>query len=100
MTMSARVVTFQGSADGVATGAHERFRETVLPALQRQAGFAGALVLLQPTGGNVLGITLWESAEQAQAAGAALDRVRDANAEAMGATPTTEVFQVLARLDS
>jgi len=29
MTMSARVVTFQGSADGVATGAHERFRETV-----------------------------------------------------------------------
>jgi heme-degrading monooxygenase HmoA len=96
--MNARVVTFQGSADRVATGAQERFRETVLPALQQQAGFAGALVLLAPTDGTVLGITLWESAEQAQAAGAALDRVRDATAQAMDATPTTKLFQVIARL--
>ena len=43
-----------------------RFREVILPDLQRQAGYAGASLMRTPAGKGVL-ITYWSSAEAAQA---------------------------------
>ncbi len=42
---------------------HE-IREHVMPALRRQPGFAGTLVLVERSSGKVLAVSLWES-EQA-----------------------------------
>lgn len=48
------------------SGAIEKFKESVLPALQDQDGYEGAYVLLSPEG-KALVLTFWESDEAAQA---------------------------------
>jgi hypothetical protein len=45
----------------------ERFREEVLPGLRAQDGYEGALAMATPEGQGLL-VTLWESAEAADAA--------------------------------
>jgi len=37
------------------------FRESVVPAYEQQNGFKNALLLIDPTTGKTLGITVWES---------------------------------------
>src|SRR5579864_6074862 len=44
----------------------DKFKQSVLPALQDQDGYEGACVLLSPEG-KVLVLTFWESDETAQA---------------------------------
>ena len=83
--MHARVVTFQGSPEQIQQGAETRFRERVLPTLQQQAGFKGVYVLLDRARGKMLGITLWESEEAARGAMAAMEPIRTASAQEMGA---------------
>jgi hypothetical protein len=83
--MHARVVTFEGSSERmqrVDPGQH--FRERVLPTLQQQAGFQRVYVLLDPSRGKLLGITLWENEEAVQAAMQAMEPIRNASAQEMG----------------
>jgi hypothetical protein len=97
--MFARVVTFEGPAERLAEGAEQRFRSQVLPTLQQQAGFQGALVLLDRANGRLLGLTLWDTAEHLQAAGRAMNPTRDASAAEMGAGPATaDDYEVVARV--
>jgi hypothetical protein len=44
------------------------FRERVLPVLKQQPGFKSAHLLVDPTQGKLMGISLWESEQAAQAA--------------------------------
>jgi hypothetical protein len=84
--MHARIVTFEGSSErmqGVDPGQH--FRERVLPTLQQQAGFQRVYLLLDRTRGKLMGITLWESEETAQKAMQAMEPIRAASAQEMGA---------------
>jgi hypothetical protein len=95
--MHARVVTFEGSSDrmqGEDPGKH--FRERVLPTLQQQTGFQRVYVLLDRTRGKLLGITLWENAETAQAAMQAMEPIRNASAQEMGAPSVpSESYEVI-----
>ena len=95
--MHARVVTFEGSSERMqGEDAGRRFRERVLPTLQQQAGFKGAYVLFNRSRGKLLGITLWESEESAQKAMQAMDPIRAASAQEMGApTVAPEDYEVV-----
>ncbi len=94
--MHARVVTFEGAPEQVQQGAEQRFRERVLPALRQQPGFKGAYVLLNRERGKLLGITLWENAQAAQAAMQAMEPIRTASAQEMGAPAVTpEEYEVV-----
>ncbi len=59
--MFARVATIgEAPPERLDEMTHE-FIEHVLPGLRKQAGFAGALVLVERGSGKVLMVTLWES---------------------------------------
>ena len=97
--MIARMISLQGPPEQLATGGERGFRELVLPALQQQAGFQGAYVLLDRTRGKLLGLTFWESEAHASAAGSVLDPIRDTHAAAMGAMASmADVYEVVAQV--
>ena len=58
--MYARMTTMQ-PRPGMADEAAEIFRESVIPAAQKQKGFRGALLLEDPGSGKGTSITLWET---------------------------------------
>lgn len=58
--MYARMTTMQ-PRPGMADEAARIFRESVIPAAQKQKGFRGALLLEDPTSGKGTSITLWET---------------------------------------
>jgi hypothetical protein len=95
--MQARVVTFEGSSQG-GPAAPQRFQQEVLPKLEAQSGFRGALVLLDRAGGKLLGITLWDSEGDREKATQAMEATRQANAASMGATSSAEDFEVVAQV--
>ena len=65
--MFARVTQFDIDTVAISLDAAlARFREAILPELQRQPGYAGASLMRTPTGKGVL-ITYWATAEAAQA---------------------------------
>ena len=93
--MHASIVTFQSSAERIGDRG-QGFRERVLPALQQQAGFQGAYVLLDRARGKLLGITLWESGQAAEAAMQAMEPMRNESAANMGAgPPAVEGYEVI-----
>src|SRR5262245_6610252 len=97
--MFANVVTFQRQPGRVDEGVR-RFREEVAPIMKQQAGFKGAYVLVDRASGKSLSVTLWETAEAAQAASAALVATRDRVSQEHGDTapPSRELFEVAAQL--
>lgn len=93
--MHARVITFQGSPDKMQDPG-SGFRERVLPVLKQQPGFKYALVFLDRSAGKLLGITLWESDQAANAAGKAMEPVSSQSAASFGAPePSREAFEVV-----
>jgi hypothetical protein len=91
----ARVSTVKVQADKV-DEAVRIFRESVIPALEGQVGFAGALLLTQPESGQGISITLWASPEE-QAASETSGFYRDQLAKFAGlftVTPVREVYEV------
>lgn len=58
--MYARMTTMQ-PRPGMADEAAKIFRESVIPAAQKQKGFRGALLLEDPASGKGTSITLWET---------------------------------------
>lgn len=49
-------------------GAVDLFRDAILPELQQQPGYAGVVVMSTPNGSGAL-LSLWRSAEEADAGG-------------------------------
>ena len=93
--MYASTVSFQGSPERMGDPG-QGFRERVLPALQQQAGFRGAYVLFDRARGKLLGITLWESEQAAEAAMRAMEPMRNESAANMGAgPPAVEAYEVI-----
>ena len=93
--MHARIVTFQSSPERIGDPG-QGFRERVLPELQQQAGFRGAYVLLDRAGGKLLGITLWENEQAAEAAMQVMEPMRKESAANMGAgPPAVEGYEVI-----
>jgi heme-degrading monooxygenase HmoA len=98
--MHARVTTLHSNVRKLDDGVR-LFQDQVIPAARQQRGFKGARLLLERTSGTVQAITLWDSAETAQAAAAALDQQRAQAAQTLGATnPTTEVFEIAVLVDA
>lgn len=58
--MYARMTMMQ-PRPGMADDAAKIFRESVIPAAQKQQGFRGALLLEDPSSGKGTSITLWET---------------------------------------
>jgi heme-degrading monooxygenase HmoA len=74
----------------------EIYRTSVVPALEQQPGFAGALLLTQPETGRGISITLWES-EEARTAGEVGGFYQEQLARFAGMfteTPVRDAYQV------
>ncbi len=83
--MFARVSTIQGSPAQISEGIRQL--EQSAPAIARLAGFKGAYLLADRAAGNIVTITLWESAQAAQASREVADREHGQAARAAGAAP-------------
>jgi hypothetical protein len=94
--MFARITTFSGSAEDIASGV-ETFREQALPWMRDATGFRGWIALYDPESRESIGITFWTDEQALRdevASGAAL---RDEIARIAGAEQqSTGAYQVLA----
>ncbi len=98
--MHARVTTLQADPNKLEDGIR-LFRDQVVPVARQQRGFEGARLLVNRSSGKVQAVTLWESAETAQAADAAMNQQRSQGAQTLGAAaPTTEVFEMAVLVDA
>ena len=98
--MHARVTTLQGDANKLEDGIRF-FRDQAVPVARQQRGFKGARLLVDRSSGKVQAVTLWESAETAQAAESSMSQQRMQGAQTLGAAaPTTEVFEIAVLVDA
>jgi hypothetical protein len=90
------VVSFKAPVDKLLGIGMQGFRDRVAPALQELSGSQGTLILLNRSGGEMLGITFWDTEEHARAADARLESERQIGVDEMGAAsaPGT-VYEVL-----
>jgi hypothetical protein len=79
-------VGFKAPVDQLQGIGMQGFRERVVPALQELSGLRRTLVLLDRTGGELIGITVWDTLEHAHAADVRLEPERQAGIEEMGTT--------------
>jgi heme-degrading monooxygenase HmoA len=94
--MYARVVRFRGLPEHMRERSSSRFREQVLPAGRQQSGFKAVYVLEDRAGGKRIGVSFWESEQDAKNAAAGLDPfLVEAAAEIGAATPTPELYEVV-----
>ena len=94
--MFARVSTIQGKQEQVDEGIRH-YREQVLPAARKMAGFKGAYLLVDRKTGKNLGITLWDTEKDLQTSAAAVDKLRGQASRIVDAAkaPTVEVYEVV-----
>ncbi len=91
--MYARLNVMETPSDRIEEGARV-LREQVLPAVQRIDGFKGLIGLVDRESGKTLGITLWEDQTKMLASEEEASRIRSEAAEAMGAKPVVERYEV------
>jgi hypothetical protein len=90
--MHARVTTLSGPPGNVDSGI-ENFRTNVVPFV-RDAG-KGAILLVDRSSGEAIGITLWEDEEAMRASEESANSLRSTVADQMGAdTPTVARYEV------
>ena len=94
--MFAGVSTIQGKPEQIEAGIRN-YREQVLPAAKKMAGFKGAFLLVDRKSGKVVGITLWDSEKDMQASSATADRLRAQGAKTAAASkpPLVETYEVV-----
>jgi len=98
--MHARVTTLQADPNKLEEGIRF-FRDQAVPVARQQRGFKGARLLVDRSSGKVQAVTLWDSAETAQAADAVMNQQRSQGAQTLGAVaPTTEVFEMAVYVDA
>ncbi len=96
--MFARVTVVQAPPGRVDEGIRY-VRDHVIPVAQQQRGIKGGYWLTDRKRGKTLAITLWESEETLKASEAAIAKIREESAKAIGATfPSVEVYEVTNRL--
>jgi heme-degrading monooxygenase HmoA len=98
--MFARVSHFDVRSERIKEG-YRAIGEHVMPAVERQKGYSGGLLLANTQQGKVLAVSLWESEQDMQATDEASRWFRLFGAEAAEGTVTdVETYEVyLARLD-
>ncbi|MFN8221691.1 MAG: hypothetical protein U0R50_00425 [Gaiellales bacterium] len=69
------------------------FREEVLPGLQRQPGYEGAVVMTTPEGKGII-ISFWMSAEAAEASSALATAELEKNVTIFRSPPGREQYEV------
>jgi heme-degrading monooxygenase HmoA len=88
-----RVISAQTTPDGF--DGVIRFAQEQLPDVQAQPGFKGFYLLTDRDTGNLVTISLWETAEDIRAVEARAAQVRSEAAEATGvASPPARIYQV------
>ena len=74
----------------------ERLEKDVIPMLRKQKGFQDELTFFTPGGSDVFAISLWESAENAEAYNrAAYPEVTKILARVIEGTPRVETYEVV-----
>jgi len=93
--MNVRATRIPISADTAATADTASY-ETMVTAMRQVDGFLGAILLVDRTSGNNLGLTFWASEDALRASEEVANRYRKDGAAAMGATgaPSVERFEV------
>ncbi len=93
--MFARVSTILGKPENVEEGVRH-YQEQTLPEARKMAGFKGAFLLVDRSGGKNLGITLWDTMQDLQASSAAADRLRAQASKQLSASnaPLVEIYEV------
>ena len=94
--MFARVSTIQGKPELVGEGIRN-FREQIMPAVKKMAGFKGAYLLVDHKSGKFVAIVLWDTEKNLQASAAAADKLRAQAVQIAAATkpPMVEVYEVV-----
>src|ERR671934_2208274 len=94
--MYARVVEIEGIDASRREEAEQNLRDNVLPALKSQDGFAGFVTMLDEQNRRVRGFSLWETAENAEAAEREMKPRRDEFAQRMGFTVrSADLYEVV-----
>jgi heme-degrading monooxygenase HmoA len=93
--MYARVSTIQGKPQQVGDGIRQ-YREQVMPAVKKMAGFKGAYFLVDRKSGKEISITLWNTEKDLQASAKAANQLRAQASETVAASnpPTVEIYEV------
>ena len=93
--MFARVSTIQGKPQQVEDGIRQ-YREQVMLAVKKMAGFKGAYFLVDRKSGKELSITLWDTEKNMQASTKAADQLRAQASQTVAASkpPTFEIYEV------
>jgi heme-degrading monooxygenase HmoA len=94
----ARVSMMSGKPEKMEDGIRD-YREQVLPAARKMAGFKEALLLVDRKSGKNLGITFWETEKDLQASAAAANKLRSQASQkiAAGTAPVVEIYEVAVR---
>lgn len=95
--MFAHVVSFRAPVAELEGIGMQGFRERVVPILRELPGLQDNLTLLDCDGGEILGITLWDTEEHAHVAATRLEQERETGVREMGATSAPgKLYEVLA----
>ncbi len=93
--MFARVSTIQGKPERVEDGIRN-YREQVMSAVKKMAGFKGAYFLVDRKSGKEVSITLWDTEKDLQASTKAADQLRAQASQTVAAPkpPVVEIYEV------
>jgi len=93
--MLARVSTIQGKPQQVEDGIRN-YREQVMSAVKKMAGFKGAYFLVDRKSGKEVSITLWDTEKDLQASTKAADQLRAQASQTVAASkpPTVDIYEV------
>lgn len=93
--MYARVTVVDGSPDKVDAGV-KSFNDSVLPAVQGVEGYRGAMLMVDRSTGQGIGMSLWDSEGAMRAGGEAVAEARRATIETMGGSvPDVNEYEVV-----
>ena len=93
--MLARVSTIQGKPQQVEDGIRQ-YREQVMSAVKKMAGFKGAYFLVDRKSGKEVSITLWDTEKNLQDSAKAADQLRAQASQTVAASkpPIVEIYEV------
>ena len=93
--MFARVSTIQGKPEQTEDGIRQ-YREHVMPAGKKMAGFKGAYFLVNRKSGKEVSITLWDTERNLQDSTKAADQLRAQASQTVAASkpPIVEIYEV------
>jgi heme-degrading monooxygenase HmoA len=93
--MYARVSSITGSTENIDAGI-DNFRNNALPAIRDEAGWSGAIMLVDRDTGKGMAITLWADEEAMRASEQRANELRAQAADALGAgeAPGVDRYEV------